>query len=91
GSGETGGRAALPMWIAYMEAALRGVPSALQPPPEGLVTVRIDPSTGLLPAPGQTNTLFETFRLDEVPRQMAEETQATDTPEPGTPESEPLF
>ena len=91
GSGETGGRAALPMWIAYMEAALRGVPGALQPPPEGLVTVRIDPATGLLPAPGQTRTLFETFRLDEVPRQMAEESQAPETPEPGTPESEPLF
>jgi penicillin-binding protein 1A len=91
GSGETGGRAALPMWIAYMEEALRGVPSALQPPPDGLVTVRIDPATGLLPAPGQDGTLFETFRADEVPRQMAEETPPAETPESGAPEHEPLF
>ena len=91
GSGETGGRAALPMWIAYMEQALQGVPSAVQPPPEGLVTVRIDPATGLLPAPGQANTLFETFRVDEVPRQAAEATTGPELPAAGEPEPEPLF
>jgi penicillin-binding protein 1A len=91
GSGETGGRAALPMWIAYMEQALQGVPGALLPPPDELVTVRIDPATGLLPAPGQTNTMFETFRIDEVPRQMAEASLEPATPDSDSPAAEPLF
>ena len=91
GSGETGGRAALPMWIAYMEQALQGVPSAQQAPPAGLVTVRIDPATGLLPAPGQTKTLFETFRVGEVPRQAAEQSSQPDVPDAGEPQAEPLF
>jgi penicillin-binding protein 1A len=91
GSGETGGRAALPMWIAYMEKALQGVPAAHQPPPDGLVTVRIDPATGLLPGPGQTNTLFETFRAGEVPRQAAEQTSEPGAADGGAPGAEPLF
>jgi penicillin-binding protein 1A len=38
GGGESGGRIALPIWIDYMGAALKGVPVAQPPaPPEGLV------------------------------------------------------
>ena len=38
GGGESGGRIALPIWIDYMGAALKGVPVAQQPaPPDGLV------------------------------------------------------
>ncbi len=36
GSGETGGTAALPMWIGYMAKALNGVPEMILQPPEGL-------------------------------------------------------
>ena len=90
GAGETGSRAALPMWIAYMEKALQGVPTAILPPPPGMVTVRIDPNTGLLPAPGQDSSLFETFRVDQVPKQMAEDGAPT-TPEDTTTETDPLF
>jgi penicillin-binding protein 1A len=36
GSGETGGTAALPMWIAYMNSALNKVPEFFQPQPEGI-------------------------------------------------------
>ncbi len=37
GSGEYGGRAALPVWIDYMRAALDGVPLKTMEPPAGIV------------------------------------------------------
>ena len=67
GRGETGGRSALPMWIDYMAYALEGVAELKQEPPEGLVTVRIDPATGLLAGSGQRDAIFETFMVESVP------------------------
>jgi penicillin-binding protein 1A len=46
GRAETGGRAALPIWLAFMEAALRDRPQPDFPVPEGIVFTRIDPKTG---------------------------------------------
>lgn len=37
GSGEYGGRAALPIWIDYMRTALNGVPLKIMEPPAGIV------------------------------------------------------
>jgi len=71
GNRETGGRAALPMWIQFMGEALKGRPEHVQPEPEGLVTVRIDPDTGLLARSDQADAIFETFREDTVPHQTA--------------------
>jgi penicillin-binding protein 1A len=68
GRGETGGRVALPMWIDYMAVALKGVQVQKQEPPEGLVTVRIDPQTGLLASSGQSDAIFETFMVENVPQ-----------------------
>jgi penicillin-binding protein 1A len=39
GNGETGGAAALPIWIGYMEHALKNVPESWPEVPEGLVSV----------------------------------------------------
>ena len=36
GGGETGGTAALPIWIGYMQQALKNVPEAYMPVPEGM-------------------------------------------------------
>ncbi len=68
---ETGGRAALPMWIDFMKVALEGMPEAPLQPPVGMVTVRIDPATGLLARPEATDAIYETFREEYVPKQMA--------------------
>ncbi|AFJ02931.1 Multimodular transpeptidase-transglycosylase [Methylophaga frappieri] len=65
---ETGGRAALPMWIDFMREALANVPEEPFRPPVDMVTVRIDPETGLLARPGSDDGLFETFRTGEVPQ-----------------------
>ena len=47
GTNETGALAALPIWMGYMGRALKGVPEALPGAPPGVVSVKIDPETGL--------------------------------------------
>ncbi|MBU2478181.1 MAG: peptidase, partial [Gammaproteobacteria bacterium] len=71
GTNETGGHAALPIWMGYMGAMLKDVPEVRIEPPPGLVTVRIDPNSGLLAASEQTNAVFETFRESEVPSRIS--------------------
>lgn len=68
---ETGGRAALPMWIDFMEVALKGLPESPLEQPVDMVTVRIDPETGLLARPGDSDAIYETFREDYAPTEMA--------------------
>ncbi len=70
GFGETGGRAALPMWMKYMKHALNGVPEIQPKLPEELVSVRIDPETGFLARPAQEG-IFEIFRSENVPTTIA--------------------
>ncbi|MCW5624778.1 MAG: penicillin-binding protein 1A, partial [Burkholderiales bacterium] len=47
GGGETGGQAALPIWINYMGTALKDMPDEPMTMPDGVVAVSIDPETGL--------------------------------------------
>jgi penicillin-binding protein 1A len=71
GNYETGSRAALPMWNAYMHAALHGLPIRTLKRPPGMVSVRIDPETGLLADADLKGAIFETFRSEFVPRRGA--------------------
>ncbi|MCK9259943.1 MAG: penicillin-binding protein 1A [Azoarcus sp.] len=41
GRGETGGAAALPIWVNYMRAALKGTPEKTLPRPEGLLSAPV--------------------------------------------------
>ena len=70
GKRETGGRAALPMWIEFMRTALEGRPENLQEQPEGLVTIRIDAETGKRADLSTRNSLFELFRVENAPREV---------------------
>lgn len=81
GRREYGGSAALPIWIDYMRAALEGRPEILVQQPEGIVTVKVDPATGLLAKPGQSNAIFEIFRAEYAP---TEETTNEDANGPQT-------
>jgi penicillin-binding protein 1A len=67
---ETGGRAALPMWIDFMKIALKDVPDEPLKQPIDMVTVKIDPKTGLLAQPGANNAVYETFRKQYLPTEM---------------------
>ena len=81
GRRETGATAALPMWIAYMKEALEGVPQREDPPPEGIVTVRIDPETGELAGASHEGAVFESFRAERVPQnRVAERTTGGEEP-----------
>ena len=72
GQRETGARAALPMWIAYMREALEGTQERKLAPPEGIVTVRIDPTTGELAGASHEGAVFESFRKERVPSRLVE-------------------
>jgi penicillin-binding protein 1A len=67
GKDEFGGTAALPIWIDYMQVALKERPVRDIAPPPGLVTVKIDPLSGLLASPGDPDALFETFQEEKLP------------------------
>lgn len=66
-----GSNTALPVWVDYMGSALNGVPQHPFEQPDGIVSVRIDPETGLLAPPGQADALFEFFREEDVPTEFS--------------------
>ena len=66
GEKETGGGAALPIWITYMGKALRGVPEAKLTVPPGVVQLAINPETGQQD-PNNPNKIFEYFYQENVP------------------------
>lgn len=89
GSNEYGGSAALPIWIDYMQLALQDRPLFQQPQPEGIVTVKIDPDSGLLARPNQSNAIFEIFRTDLAPTATADSvTELPDSFESSSEETE---
>ncbi len=91
GNGETGSRAALPMWVEYMGKALQGVPEATLPQPPGLVTVRIDAKTGLRLPSGQAGGMFELFRPEHVPERYSARNEVQGTEASTGIAAEPLF
>jgi len=72
GPQESGGRAALPMWVDYMAVALEGMPEDNILQPEGVTTVRIDRKTGKLATPGADGSYFEYFREENMPTEYAD-------------------
>lgn len=72
GRREYGGTIALPIWIDYMEQALKGMPASNQPEPSGLSRLRIDRESGLIASPGSSETYFEVFKREDTPPRMDE-------------------
>jgi penicillin-binding protein 1A len=58
GHNETGAQAALPMWMAYMGKALKGVEEQPRIVPEGVVQTRISPESGLRDPDGRISEYF---------------------------------
>ncbi len=91
---EQGSNTALPIWIHFMREALRGVPEYIRPMPEGLVTLRISPDTGMLASGENPDAILETFMTDHLPggRCAGDENGSQLAPRPATPQgAEPGF
>ena len=82
---ETGGKAALPMWMNFMEVALKGVAEKPLELPTDMITVKINPDTGLLAMPSEPNAVYESFRKDHAPSQFGSTLNANNTDGGGTP------
>ena len=81
GSLETGGKAALPIWIDYMSTALKNVPEVTPIIPEGVSAIRIDPATGMR---AKDETGIVEYFYHEFPPEEPDEEPAF-SPIPGFP------
>ena len=68
GKGETGARAALPIWIEFMQKALLNRPVQYFDIPDDVVKVSIDPSTGLLTKDDSPNAVKALFKKGTEPK-----------------------
>ncbi|OIP66013.1 MAG: hypothetical protein AUK29_01635 [Nitrospirae bacterium CG2_30_53_67] len=71
GNGETGARAAAPIWLSFMRKATLNSERMPFPVPDDVVLVKIDSKTGLLPSSENQETYFECFRKGSEPREYA--------------------
>src|SRR4029079_16830136 len=71
GANEEGARTALPAFVDFMEAVTADRPRTEFPRPPGIVTASVDPETGYLPSPGQTNVVEEGFLEGTQPETSA--------------------
>jgi penicillin-binding protein 1A len=89
GEGEQGGRTAVPAWTYFMHEALAGAPKHGVPVPDGIVTVRISPETGLLASSDNPNGIMEKFIEGNLPKPEAYE--GPNNPNPMNDGDKPLF
>ncbi len=73
---ETGGKAALPMWIRFMQEALKQSPDKPIPTPENIISVKIDAKTAQLAGIQTQKSLFEYFIKDTEPEEKPRLTTA---------------
>ncbi len=67
GPNETGGQAALPIWMAYAGKVLKGVPETELATPPGVVAVAINPLTGLRELDGHSRTTEFFYQESQPP------------------------
>jgi len=81
GKGETGSRAASPIWLGFMQRLLADKPVRVFQVPEGVVFSKIDAETGLLPIPESNKTIFECFKEGTVPVEYTKKPDVMTEPE----------
>jgi penicillin-binding protein 1A len=64
GRNQTGGIVALPIWVGYMEKALKDIPEGRRTMPPGVVSVPMGPLPGM---PGDSRAIPEFFYRESVP------------------------
>ena len=84
GRGETGSKAASPIWLDFMQTILEGKPKMDFQSPQGVVVYKIDAQTGLLPIPESEEIMELYFKEGTAPTKH--------TPKPGAiTDSEQFF
>jgi penicillin-binding protein 1A len=78
GEGESGGTAALPIWIDFMKEILPKTPVMPFPIPENIVRARVDPASGLLMPPGEEEGVMEVFVKGTEPKKYRVEVPSSD-------------
>jgi len=86
---ETGGKAALPIWIDFMKAALQDKIEQPLARPSGITKAYIDPQTGLLAQP-DSEGIWEFFRTTHAPTKFSPITEAL-SENPEDQEEDSLF
>lgn len=78
GAIETGSRAAAPIWVKFMTAAMENRPLLpFPPPPPGIEMVKVEPKSGLLAGPGVDKFIYEAFKIGTAPKEFARSSQPT--------------
>lgn len=72
GTGEVGGRAALPIWVEYMKAAHKDLPAQDFKIPSGIVFANIDNQTGRLASASSTRVVRQAFIQGTEPTATSE-------------------
>jgi penicillin-binding protein 1A len=85
GEGEQGGRTAIPAWTYFMKDALAGTARHGVPIPDGIVRVRISPTTGLLAGADDPSGIMEYFAEGNLPKAELYEGQNPNSPEADKP------
>ena len=71
GWGETGSRAAAPIWVEFMKAAVAERPLQDFAVPDSIVFARVDRKTGLLADASSEHTVFQAFPAGQVPTETS--------------------
>jgi penicillin-binding protein 1A len=68
---EYGAQVAFPIWLSFMQQSLRGYPENAIEEPANIISVKIDPASGLLADSEQDDAIFELFTKGTVPTEKA--------------------
>ena len=85
GQGEEGARVSVPTWTYFMHEALAGTAKHGVPVPDGIVSVRISPKTGLLASSDDPSGIMEKFIEGNLPKAELYEGQNPNNPEGDKP------
>ncbi len=85
GEGEQGAHVSVPTWTYFMKEALAGTARHGVPIPDGIVSVRISPKTGLLASSEDPSAIMEKFIEGNLPKAEVYEGQNPNNPEADKP------
>jgi penicillin-binding protein 1A len=85
GQGEEGAHVSVPTWTYFMREALAGTAKHGVPIPDGIVSVRISPKTGLLASSDDPSGIMEKFIEGNLPKAELYEGQNPNNPEGDKP------